>query len=75
MSEEIESLVVSDFHDWRVKVPENEEYNKTLANRSQCRAYKAYIKTLGLKADIYKVEYSGRKSEGAFIRATEKVSS
>lgn len=63
---------VSDHHDWYVKVPSDGSLNKILANRTQCRAYKAFIETLGLEAKIYKREYSGRKSEGGFIH-TERL--
>lgn len=61
-------------HDWYVKVPHDFSLDKVLDNRSQCRAYKAYIKTLGLNAKIYKRKYTGNKYEGGYIESEELVS-
>lgn len=66
--------IVSDSHDWYVRVPEQPEHNRSLANRDQCRAYKKFIETLGYEAHYIKREYSAPKSEGGFIQSEEVMS-
>lgn len=64
--------LVSDYYDWYVKVPDQPKYNMNLATRDQCRAYKRFVETLGYEAHVMKREYSGKKSEGAFVQ-TERL--
>lgn len=74
LKKKIPSTIVSDFHDWYVEVPADESKNMLLANRTQCRAYKKFIQTLGLEARIFKREYSDRKSEGGFVTSVKEMS-
>ena len=59
--------------DWYVKVIDYPELDKTHDSRKQCRAYKAYVETLGYEAEIYRRTYTSNKYEGGFINSEEVV--